>query len=140
MYWPFPLELPMLSELLPFRLAIDPTTVAGVGLWALALYLGFSPVSDWVMEQISRWLNFAERSLYTSQAEFERTRAAREAQNSFYASLLSVIPFVIAGALLNHLSDVSLGRSWSISMGILSVIGAAVYELGRRDGQASDEE
>ncbi|BAU43933.1 hypothetical protein [Leptolyngbya sp. O-77] len=130
----------MLSELLPFRLAIDPTTVAGVGLWALALYLGFSPVSDWVMDQISRWLNFAERSLYTSQAEFERTRAAREAQNSFYASLLSVIPFVIAGAGLNYLSDVSLGRSWSISMGILSVIGAGVYELGRRDGQASDEE
>ncbi|MFQ3618278.1 MAG: hypothetical protein SNJ57_13585 [Cyanobacteriota bacterium] len=130
----------MLSELLPFRLAIDPTTVAGVGLWALALYLGFSPVSDWVMEQISRWLNFAERSLYTSQAEFERTRPAREAQNSFYASLLSVIPFVIAGVGLNYLSDVSLGRSWSISMGILSVIGAAVYELGRRDGQASDEE
>jgi hypothetical protein len=130
----------MLSELLPFRLAIDPTTVAGVGLWALALYLGFSPLSDWVMDQISRWLNFAERSLYTSQAEFERTRAAREAQNSFYASLLSVIPFVIAGTGLNYLSDVSLGRSWSISIGILSVIGAAVYELGRRDGQASDEE
>ncbi len=140
MYSPLPLELPMLSELLPFRLAIDPTTVAGVGLWALALYLGFSPLSDWVMDQISRWLNFAERSLYTSQAEFERTRAAREAQNSFYASLLSVIPFVIAGVGLNYLSDVSLGRSWSISMGILSVIGAAVYELGRRDGQASDEE
>lgn len=130
----------MLSELLPFRLSIDPTTVAGVGLWALALYLGFSPVSDWVMEQISRWLNFAERSLYTSQAEFERTRIAREAQNSFYASLLSVIPFVIAGVGLHYLSDMSLGRSWSISMGILSVIGAGVYELGRRDGQTSDEE
>ncbi|GAB4156823.1 MAG: hypothetical protein Fur0046_36760 [Cyanobacteria bacterium J069] len=130
----------MLRDLLSFRLAIDPTTVASVGLWALALYLGFSPVSDWVMEQISRWLNFAERSLYTSQAEFERTRIAREAQNSFYASLLSVVPFVLAGWGLSYLSDISLGRSWSVSMGIVSVIGAAVYELGRRDGQASDEE
>ncbi len=130
----------MLSDLLPFPIHIDPTAIAGVGLWAIALYLGFSPLSDWVIDQLTRWFNYAERSLYTSQAEFDRTKAARESQNAFYASLLSVIPFAIVGGVLNYLTDVSLGRSWAISVGILAAIGAGVYELGRRDGQDADEE
>lgn len=130
---------PMLSDLFPFQLHIDSTTVAGVGLWALALYLGFSPLSDWVMEQLARWFNYAERSLYTSQEEFDRTKPARESQNAFYASLFSVIPFVVVGGVFNYFTDVSLGRSWAISLGILAAIGAGVYELGRRDGQERDE-
>jgi hypothetical protein len=129
----------MLSELFPFRLTIDAAVIAGTGLWSLALYLGFSPLSDWVMEQLSRWFNFAERSLYTSTEEFERTRPARESQNAFYASIFSIVPFLIVGGLCNYLVDLSLGRSWAISVGILACIGCAIYELGRRDGQARGE-
>jgi hypothetical protein len=128
----------MLTEILPFRFELDTIAIAGASLWSLALYLGFSPVSEWVMEQLSRWFNFAERSLYTSQSEFEKTRKARESQNAFYASLFSIVPFLIIGALCNWGVEISLGRGWAISMGILACIGSGIYELGRRDGQSSD--
>ncbi|MBH8572947.1 hypothetical protein I8752_07930 [Nostocaceae cyanobacterium CENA369] len=128
----------MLTEILPFRFELDTIAIAGASLWSLALYLGFSPVSEWVMEQLSRWFNFAERSLYTSQSEFEKTRKARESQNAFYASLFSIVPFLIIGALCNWGVEISLGRGWAISMGILACMGSGIYELGRRDGQSSD--
>ncbi|MBE9078902.1 hypothetical protein IQ241_16650 [Romeria aff. gracilis LEGE 07310] len=114
---------------------IDKVLIAGIALWSLALYMGFSPLSDWVTEQFNRWFNFAERSLYTSQSEFERTRQGREAQNAFWASIFSIIPFLIAGTLLNYGVELGLGKSWTISMGIIACIGCGVYDLGRRDGQ-----
>ncbi|NES94326.1 MAG: hypothetical protein F6K32_03715 [Desertifilum sp. SIO1I2] len=126
----------MLNELFPFKIAIDATAIAGTSLWSLALYLGFSPVSDWLMEQMSRWFNFAERALYTSSEEYERTRRGREAQNSFYASIFSIIPFLAVGAFCNYLVEIGLDRSWAISIGLLACVGGGVYELGRRDGQS----
>ncbi|MBW4645252.1 MAG: hypothetical protein KME23_20040 [Goleter apudmare HA4340-LM2] len=128
----------MLNEILPFHFELDKITIAGASLWSLALYLAFSPVSEWVIEQLGRWFNFAERSLYTSQSEFDKTRQARESQNAFYASLLSIVPFLVTGALCNWFLEISLGRSWGISMGILACIGSGIYELGRRDGSSSD--
>jgi hypothetical protein len=127
----------MLTDILPFRLALDSTVIAGASLWALALYLGFSSLSQWLMEQLNRWFNFAERSLYISSKEFEKTRKGREAQNAFYASIFSIVPFLIVGGLCNWGVELSLGRSWAISMGILACIGSGVYELGRRDGQSN---
>ncbi|YAF98023.1 MAG: hypothetical protein AB3A66_10395 [Nodularia sp. CChRGM 3473] len=128
----------MLTEIFPFRFELDTIAIAGTSIWSLALYLAFSPVSEWVIEQLNHWFNFAERSLYTSQTEFEKTRKARESQNAFYASLFSIIPFLIFGALCNWGVEISLGRSWAISVGILACIGSGIYELGRRDGQSSD--
>jgi hypothetical protein len=124
----------------PFMFIVDATAIAGIGLWSLALYLGFSPISDWVTLQLQRWFNYAERSLYTSAEEFEQTRVARESQNAFYASLLSILPFLVVGALCNYGTEISLGRSWAISIGILACIGCGIYELGRRDGRAAEEE
>ncbi|MEH1932173.1 MAG: hypothetical protein V7L14_00235 [Nostoc sp.] len=128
----------MLTEILPFRFELDTIAIAGASLWSLALYLGFSRVSEWVIEQLNRWFNFAERSLYTSQSEFEKTRKARESQNAFYASLFSIAPFLVVGALFNWGLEISLGESWGISTGILACISAGIYELGRRDGESSD--
>ncbi|MHC5611683.1 MAG: hypothetical protein ACYTXA_11850 [Nostoc sp.] len=128
----------MLTEILPFRFELDTIAIAGASLWSLALYLGFSRVSEWVIEQLNRWFNFAERSLYTSQSEFEKTRKARESQNAFYASLFSIAPFLVIGALLNWGLEISLGDSWGISTGILACMSAGIYELGRRDGESSD--
>ena len=125
----------MLNEIFPFKFALDATAIAGSGLWSLALYLGFSPVGEWVTEQLDRWFNFAEQSLYTSREEFERTRKGREAQNAFYASLFSIVPFLVVGLLCNWAIELSLGRSWAISMGLLACMGCGVYELGRRDGK-----
>jgi hypothetical protein len=127
-------------EIGPFLFNINAAAIAGAGLWSLALYLGFSPLGDWVTLQLQRWFNYAERSLYTSAEEFEQTRSARESQNSFYASLLSIFPFLVVGALCNYGTEVTLGRSWAISVGMLACMGCGVYELGRRDGQASEED
>ena len=127
----------MLTDMLPFRFVLDTTAIAGAALWALSFYLGFSPLSGWVMEQLNRWFNFAERSLYISAEEFEKTRKGREAQNAFYASVFSIVPFLLVGGLCNWGVELSLGRSWSISMGILACMGCGVYELGRRDGQSN---
>jgi hypothetical protein len=127
----------MLTEILPFSFELDTVAIAGASLWSLALYLGFSPVNAWVIEQLNRWFNFAERSLYTSESEFEKTRPAREAQNAFYASIFSIVPFLIVGTLCNLGVELSLGRSWGISMGILACMGSGVYELGRQDGKSS---
>lgn len=126
----------MLSEIFSFKFALDTTVIAGASLWSLALYLGFPTIGEWVMQQLNRWFNFAERSLYTSAEEFERTKSARESQNAFYASIFSIVPFLVVGGLCNYLVEISLGRSWAISMGILACVGCGVYELGRRDGQS----
>lgn len=127
----------MLTEIFPFRLNLDATVIAGASLWSLALYLSLSSLTQWVMEQLSRWFNFAERSLYISAEEFEKTRKNREAQNAFYASILSIVPFLFVGGLCNWGVELSLGRSWAISMGILACMSCGVYELGRRHGQSN---
>lgn len=129
----------MLTEILPFSLEFDKIAIAGASLWSLALYMGFFPVSEWVIQKLNSWFNFAERSLYISKSEFEKTRKARESQNALYASLFSILPFLIFGALCNWVVEVSLGRSWAISMGILACVGCGVYELGRRDGKSSEK-
>ncbi|PHJ67015.1 hypothetical protein VF14_23315 [Nostoc linckia z18] len=126
----------MLTEILPFRFELDTIAIAGASLWSLALYLGFSKLTEWVIEQLNRWFNFAERSLYTSQSEFEKTRKARESQNAFYASLFSIVPFLVFGALFNWGVEISLGRSWGISLGILACISCGIFELGRRSGSS----
>jgi hypothetical protein len=128
----------MLTEILPFKIEFDKVAIAGATLWSLALYLAFSPQSEWVIEQLNRWFNSAERFLYTSQVEFEKTREARESQNAFYASIFSIVPFIAFGALCNWGIEVGLGPGWSISTGILACIGCGVYELGRRDGESEE--
>ncbi|MBW4694366.1 MAG: hypothetical protein KME27_21685 [Lyngbya sp. HA4199-MV5] len=126
-------------DLFPFEIHLSAVAIAGTGLWSLSLYLGFSTLSEWVTHQLNRWFNFAERSLYTSVEEFERTRKGREAQNAFYASAFSIVPFLLAGALCNYGVELTLGRSWAISVGILACIGCGIYELGRRDGRSEGE-
>ena len=127
----------MLNEILPFQFTLDTSAIAGASLWSLALYIGFPGIGEWVMRQLNRWFNFAERSLYTSELEFEKTRSSREAQNAFYASVFSIVPFLIIGSLCSYGVDISLGRSWAISIGLLACMGCGVYELGRRDGESS---
>lgn len=126
----------MLTKL-PLGLSINPILIAGVGLWAIALYLGCYPLSQWLMEQLSRWFNFAERSLYLSEQEFEKTRPAREAQNAFWASIFSVLPFLAIGGFCHWILVISLGQSWALSIGLIACIGSSVYELGRRDSRSS---
>ena len=129
----------MLMDFFPFQFHISPVAVSGASLWAMALYLGLKGISDWLMTQLQRWFNFAERSLYLSTEEYERTRPAREAQNAFWASVFSIIPFLVVGTLCYYACLLGLGnQSWAISLAMIAVIGVGVYELGRRDGGADD--
>ncbi len=127
-----------LSDLLPFTFAIDRVVVAGAALWALTLYLALSSLSDWVTAQLTRWFNFAERSLYFSEEEFERTREGRESQNAFWASMFSVIPFIAVGILLHYGVERGLGPGWSISLGLIFAVSSGIYELGRRSSETPD--
>ncbi|MEM9541304.1 MAG: hypothetical protein AAGA60_17620 [Cyanobacteria bacterium P01_E01_bin.42] len=125
----------MINELFPFQIEIDRVLIAGTSLWSLALYLGLASLREWFEEIFDRWFNFAERSLYLSAEEFERTRPAREAQNAFYASIFAIFPFLLLGFFCHYALEFGLGRSWAISMGILGCFCCGVFELGRRDRQ-----
>lgn len=118
-----------------FTWELNTTIIAGSFLWSLALYIGLENLRESVIDGLERWFNFAERFLYISEQEFERTRQARESQNAFLASLVSILPFLLMGVLCNWLVEIGFGRSWSISVGILVVISCAVYDLGRKDSQ-----
>ncbi|HEY9879807.1 MAG TPA: hypothetical protein V6D29_15220 [Leptolyngbyaceae cyanobacterium] len=125
----------MLTAFVLPSLTIDTAGLAGIALWALALYLGFFPFSDRIVEQIYQWLNWMSANL--GQAEGEFSQKYWESWNAFFASLLSILPFLGVGGLANYGVELSLGRSWAISLGLIACIGCGVYELGRRDGQAS---
>ncbi len=121
----------MLQDFFPFLFPLNTTAIAGSCLWSLVLYISLTSVKDWITEQLSRWFNFAERSLYMSAEEYEETRAVRESQNAFYASVMSIIPFLILGAVCNWGIAFSLGLSWSISLGIMTCMLCGVYALGK---------
>ena len=127
----------MLTDWIPFTITIDTVMLTSSCLWSLGLYLASVTVKNWLIEQLQRWFNFAERFLYTSLEEFEKTRVARESQNAFYASIFCIIPFLIVGGFSDWLIEISLGKSWPISVGILACVACGVYELGRQDGSGN---
>jgi uncharacterized membrane protein YraQ (UPF0718 family) len=130
----------MYIDLGPFAFEIEPSTIAGAALWALGLYLSLSSLAGKLTDRLSTWMNGADRSLYATQEEYEKTRTAREAQNVFYSSLLSVLPFLILGTLLSIGVEVGLGEDWVVSGGIFLTLFAGVYELERRRQEEEDAE
>jgi hypothetical protein len=48
------------------------------------------------------------------------------------ASLLSVVPFLLAAAVVVALTEISLGKSWAVSWGLIACGGGGLCELGRR--------
>ncbi len=127
-------------EIFPFEFSLNAAQVAGTSLWSLACYWAFSPLNDWFMWRLQQWFNFAERSLYLSQEEFDRTKVGRESQNAFYASMLSIIPFFFMGSLLNYAIEQTLGASWPISLGVIGCMVGGIYELGRQQQLEEEEE
>ncbi len=96
--------------------------IAGSGLWAIALYLGFYPLGQKLIDRLEQWLSGAASN-----------------QADLWAALAGVIPFVLVGVGLFYGISLSLGLSWSVSLGIMATIGSGVYELGRRDGEINRE-
>jgi hypothetical protein len=97
--------------------AVDTAVIAGSALWAIALYWGFSPLAEQIFAALEGWLG----------------------ADSPAASLLSMVPFLAVGGLTHWGLTLSLGASWAVSLGVIAAIGCGVYELGRRDGQASED-
>ena len=113
-------------------MTFDPAWISGIFLWALALYLMFSPLVTRLVaaleQQAMGWLASGSRS------QLEKANIAE-----LYGSIVSILPFVLAGGLCNYLLDLGLGHSWTLSFGIIACMGSGVYELGRRDGQANQD-
>jgi hypothetical protein len=121
----------MLITLFP-ALSLNLGTIAGTALWALSLYLGFSPVADQVIDGCQRWL----QSLNPEATNLNPSPASgREAQMAT-ASLLSVVPFLVLGGVAHYGLSLSLGSSWAISLGLIAFMISGVYELGRQSSQS----
>jgi hypothetical protein len=125
-------------DIFPFEFALNATQLAGTSLWSLACYWSLSPLNDWLMLRLQQWFNFAERSLYFTQEEFDRTKVGRESQNAFAASMFSILPFLVMGGLLNYAIERTLGASWPVSLGVIGCMVGGIYELGRY--QQSDDD
>ena len=131
----------MRIDIIPFSFELDTVSLAGSCIWSLALYVGLDSTKNWISTQLERWFNFAEGWLYTSSEEFEATRPARESQNAFYASILSIFPFLIVGALINWVTDISFGgSSWAIALGLMTCAICGLFALANQDYDNRDEE
>ncbi len=99
----------------------SPSTIAGIGLWALALYLALFPQ----VERITGWVTQSLQPLPWAGGR------------ALMASVAGVVPFLMLGLVLDWGVEWTLGHSWAVSMGVMACMGTGVYELGRRDGEAS---
>jgi hypothetical protein len=124
----------------PFAFELDPVAIAGAALWSMGLYLGLTPVVEKLTDRLTVWMGNAERSLYATQKEFDESRTVREAQNTFYSSLLSVVPFLVIGTVLSIGVEISLGEDWVFSGGLLTTLLCGIYELGRRNDFFNDDD
>ncbi len=113
-------------------LSLNLGTLAGTVLWALSLYLGFSPVTDRVIDGCHRWLQSLQQN---ASPPGPSPSLGREAQMAT-ASLLSVVPFLALGGVAHYGLSLSLGGSWAVSLGVIAFIISGVYELGRQSSQS----
>ena len=124
----------MRIDFIPFSFEIDTLALSGSCIWSLALYIGLDSTKTWIANQLERWFDFAEGWLYTSVEEFEETRPARESQNAFYASVLSIVPFLVAGVITNWAIDLSFGgSSWAIALGLMTCAICGLFALASQD-------
>lgn len=126
-----------LWELFPFHHLFTPPIIASISLWGLFLYLVLDRLKNAIIQLLFRWFNWAERSLYRTPEEYEESRSVRESQNAFYASLVSIFPFLGLGGLCHYGIEWGFGKGWPISLGIISCMMWGIYQLGRIDSQRS---
>lgn len=118
------------------KLGITPSLIAGIGLWALALYVVFWKWSDRLVDRLNAWLIGVDRSIYSAET-LNRRPPGWEERSQLFASVLSVLP-ALAVALVVYLGlCATLGGSWALALGLMISIGAGVYQLGRQDARNS---
>jgi hypothetical protein len=119
-------------------LPLDPVWIAGVGLWGMTLYLAFSPLSDRTVITLQNGLSSILQTTASPEKQRPYSREQDHSQVAFWASLLSVVPFVGVGALCYLLCVWGLGTSWAFSFGLMGALISGVYELGRRSTESLD--
>jgi len=130
----------MIVDLIAFSFELDTVDLAGSCIWSLALYIALDSTKTWISIQLERWFNFAEGWMYTSVEEFEETRLARESQNAFYASVFSIIPFLILGIGTNWIIDLSFGgSSWAIALGLMTCAFSGLFALANQDYDSDED-
>lgn len=125
----------LLLGVLSFSLRIDSLVITGIGLWALTLYLSLARLRHRTMEGLAEWLSILKR--LSSETDSEKPSAVQEANREFWASLLSIVPFLIGGGLCYYGIVLQLGQSWAISFGLMGAITSGIYELARASGASS---
>jgi hypothetical protein len=124
------------DDLLTLNINFNTTTLAGICLWSLALYLSFASLREQVTVQLERGLQKIIQ-IRNFKTEKQNNVISPDSPMLLYASLLSILPFFLVGFLCNYGVEISLGRSWAVSTGILACMGCGVYELGRRSTEGS---
>jgi hypothetical protein len=119
-------------------LRLDPVWIAGVGLWGMTLYLAFSHLSDRTAITLQNWLSSIVQATDSHEKQRQHSREQDNSQVAFWASLLSIIPFVGMGSLCYLLCVWGLGTSWAVSFGLMGALISGVYELGRRSTESLD--
>ncbi len=127
----------MLSQVPTLAIILDPTTLSGICLWSLTLYLSLTSIREGVTAKLEQGLYRIGGFPLTDEDQKNLTSPenampfGRSEAIAIFASLLSIIPFFVIGFFCNYGLEISLGRSWAISTGILACISCGVYELGR---------
>jgi hypothetical protein len=127
----------MLFDLFSMHFSRSTSILVGASLWSLAFYLVLPQLVEWTTDGLTRWFNFAERSLYTSQREFEATRSVRESVNAFYASLISTVPFLILGVGVYCFAQTYLGTTRTILFAMFCCVLGLLHEMRRDAGPSS---
>lgn len=121
----------MVVLLLPFPLS--PGAVAGTALWAITGHLVLSSRVPSLME----WIYTRLSPTIPTDAEPVPGASPDQALLSLLTALISVMPLGALGALTQFGLTLSLGGSWGVSLGVIAAMVCGIYELGRRDSEAS---
>lgn len=100
--------------------SLQPGSIAGIALWAITFYLAY-------FARVQRYIDWI----------YHRLGQAPGALGSGLVSLLGVTPLVCLGILTQVGLTLTLGGSWGVSLGVIASMACAIYQLGRRDGEAS---
>ncbi|MDX2271711.1 MAG: hypothetical protein NW237_07145 [Cyanobacteriota bacterium] len=102
-------------------IGFHPATVVGIGFWGLALYWGFAPLNEKLVEKLLSlpWLGFDQMGLLSG--------------------LLGILPLLALAIFTESLMEWTLGCSWAVSGSVIASMAGGIYELGRRDSQSHSE-
>jgi hypothetical protein len=105
----------------------------GIGLWAIALYLGLASWQQSIAQTLEHWLLPTGHDDSHDSMKINSMNAPQQWLVQGSLVCLSTLPFLGLGMICATLCIVTLGQSWSISLALLACIWLGIYELGRQN-------